>query len=63
MWIKHEFETIFTCNYVINIQDGIGKGFGSREISYSMVVNAYFGSKKINRPHTTPKYGPGKSEF
>ena len=47
----------------MNIQNGIGKGFGSRERAYSLVVNAYFGSKKINRPHTTPKYGPGKSKF
>ena len=30
MWEKHEFETIFTSNDVMNIQDGIDKGFGSR---------------------------------
>ena len=30
MWGKHEFETIFTYNDIMNIQYGIGKGFGSR---------------------------------
>ena len=30
MWGKHEFETILISNDVMNIQDGIGKGFGSR---------------------------------
>ena len=52
---KHEFETIFTSNDVMNIQDRIGKGFGSRERAYSMGVNTYFGT---NRPHATPNYGP-----
>ena len=40
-----DFETIFTSNDVMNIQDGIGKGFGSREGSYSMVVNDYSGPR------------------
>ena len=30
MWGKHEFETIFTSNDVMNIQGGIGKRFGYR---------------------------------
>ena len=30
IWKKHDFETIFTSNYFTNIQDGIGKEFGSR---------------------------------
>ena len=29
MWKHHDFEIIFTSNYVMNIQDYIGKGFGS----------------------------------
>ena len=28
-----------------------------------MVGNAYFGPRQINRPHTKPNYGPGKSKF
>ena len=35
----------------------------SREIPYSMVVNAYFGTRKTNRPHAAPNYGPGKYKF
>ena len=56
---KHELETIFTCNDVINIQDGISKGFGSRERSYYMGVNAYFGPRWTNRQHKTPNFRPG----
>ena len=46
----------------MNIQDGIGKGFGSIEISYYMGVNSYFGPRRTNRPHATPNYGPVKSK-
>ena len=28
MWKYHDFETIFTYNYVTNVQYFIGKGFG-----------------------------------
>ena len=45
------------------IQDGIGKGFSSREIVHYMVVNFYFGPRRTNIPHATPKYGPVKSKF
>ena len=44
----------------MNIQDGIGKGFGYRERAYYMGVNASFGTRRTNRPHATPNYGPGK---
>ena len=39
IWNKHEFEEIFTSNDVINIQNGIGNVFGSRERAYSIGVN------------------------
>ena len=29
MWKQHDFETILASNDVMNIQDAIGKGFGS----------------------------------
>ena len=60
---RHNFETIFTSNDVTNIQYETRKGFGSREISYSMVVNDYFGTRRTNRPHATPNYGPKKYNF
>ena len=63
MWEKHDFETIFTSNYVMNIHDGIGKVFGSIERAYSMGANAYFGPRSTNRPHATSNYEPGKSKF
>ena len=47
----------------MNIQDGIGKGFCSIERAYSMGVNDYFFSRRKNRPHATPKYGPVKYNF
>ena len=47
----------------MNIQDGVGKGFGSREITYIMVINDYFGPRQANISHATPNYGPGKSKF
>ena len=28
-----------------------------------MVLNAYFGPIRTNRPHETPNYGPGKYKF
>ena len=28
-----------------------------------MGLNAYFGPRRTNRPHGTPNYGPGKSNF
>ena len=59
MWKQHDFETIFTYNDVMKIQDNIGKGFGSREIAYSMGLNAYFGPIRTNILHATPNYGPG----
>ena len=39
---QHYFETIFTSNDVINIQDTIGKLFESIERLYTMGVDAYF---------------------
>ena len=42
IWKQHNFEIIFTSNYVLNIQYEFGKSFGSREREYSMVLNAYF---------------------
>ena len=60
---KNYFETIFTSNDDINIQDVIDKGFGFRERAYSMVVNAYFGPRGTHIPHATPKYAPGKLSF
>ena len=60
---KHEFETIFTYNYVMNIQNGLVKVFGSRQISYSPVVNDYFVPRRTNRLYTTPIYGTLKSKF
>ena len=62
MWEKNYFEKIFTYNYVMNIQDGIGKGFGSRERAYYMGVNIYSVPRQTNRPHETPNNGPGKSK-
>ena len=56
---RHELEKIFTSNDVINIKDGIGEGFRSRERVYYLGVNAYFGPRQTNIPHATPKYGPG----
>ena len=60
---KHQFETIFTSNDVMNIQYGIGKVFGSRERSYYVGVNDYFGHRQTNIPHATLNYEPGKSGF
>ena len=57
---RRNFETIFTSNDFLNIQDSIVKGYGSWQRSYSMVVNDYFGPRKTNRPHSTPNYVPGK---
>ena len=47
----------------MNIQYGIGKGLGHREISYSMGVNAYFGTRRADISHATPNYGPVRSKF
>ena len=47
----------------MNIQDGIGKGFGSRERAYYMGVNIYSVPRQTNRPHETPNNGPGKSKY
>ena len=47
----------------MNIQDKIGKGFGSWERAYYMWVNDYSGPRRTNRPHATPKYGPRKYKF
>ena len=62
MW-KKDFETIFTYNDVMNIQDSIEKGFGSRERAHSMGLNTNFFPIRTNRPHDTPNYGPGKYKF
>ena len=63
MWKRFNFETIFTSNYVMNIQDTIGKGFGSQERAYSMGLNDCFGHRITNRTHATLNYGHGKSKF
>ena len=63
MWEKHESETIFTYNDVINILYGIGNGFGYRERAYSLGVNDYFGPRQTNIPHKTHNYRPGKSKL
>ena len=47
----------------MNIQDAIGKVFGSRDWAYSMVVNDYFDPIRTNIPHATPNYRPEKSKF
>ena len=60
MWKQHNFETIFTSNDVLNIQDEIEKGFWYQERAYSMVVNDSFVPIVTNRPHATLNYGPGK---
>ena len=60
---KYEFGTIFTSNDVMNILDVIENGFESRERSYFMVLNDYFGPIKTNIPHATPNYGPGTYNF
>ena len=59
----HELETIFTSYDVMNIQDAIGMIFASRERSYSMGVNEYFGYRISNITNETPNYGPGKYKF
>ena len=52
---KHNFETIFTSDDVLNIQDAIGKGFGSREralymgIKYILVLE----EQKYHNQHPT----------
>ena len=60
---NHDFETILTSNDVMNIQNRFCKDFGSREISYSMKVNDYFGPRLTDRLHATPNYGPETSNF
>ena len=60
---QHIFETIFTSDDFLKIQDTIGKGFGFREREFSMRVNAYFSTWIKTRPHATPNYGTGKSKF
>ena len=47
LYEKHESETIFTYNFVMNIQDVIDKEFGFIERAYSIGVNDYF---SIYRP-------------
>ena len=60
---RRDFVTIFTYNYVIKIQDAIGKLFGSIERSYYMGVTDYFGPRRKNRPNATTNYGPGKYKY
>ena len=52
--VKLDFETIFTSNDDINIQDVIDKRFGFRERSYYMEVNAYFVPRLTYITHATP---------
>ena len=47
----------------MNIQYAIGNGFGYRERSQFMGVDAYFDPRIKNRSHATPKYEPVKSNF
>ena len=47
----------------MNIQNAIGKGFGSKEIAYYVLFNAYFGPIITNRLHATHNYEPIKSKF
>ena len=54
---------IFTSDDIMNIQYGIGTGFGSIERAYYMGVNTYFGPRRTNRAHATSKYGPGNIGF
>ena len=63
MWKQHNFDTIFTSGYVLNIQYAIGKVIGYREIELSMEVNSYFVPTIKNRPHANPNYGPEQSKF
>ena len=63
IWKQHDFETIFTSKYVMNIKCAIGKGFQFRDKVYSMGVNVYFGMIRKNRPHITPNYTPGNLSF
>ena len=63
MWKRHGFETIFTSNDVMNIKYTIGNVFGSIERACYMGVNAYFGPRRTNIPHSTLIYEPGKFKF
>ena len=64
MWEKHNFENLFTCDDVLNIQYSIRKVFGYRERAFSVGSNNYYPPPRItNRPHETPNHGPGKSNF
>ena len=56
---KHKFEIIFASNDVKNIQDGIGRVIGYREISYPKRVTAYVGPRHPNRPNAKHNCGPG----
>ena len=47
----------------MNIQFFTVNGYGHRERTYYMGVNAYFDPRQTNIPHETPNYGPGKSNF
>ena len=59
----HDFETILSSNYVMNIQDIFRKGFGYKEILYYIGVNTYFGTRWKNGTHAKPNYGPVKYKF
>ena len=60
---KNDFETIFTSNYVMNIQGGIGNRAVSRKRAYSTEKKYYFGRRQTNTPFATHNYGPIKSKF
>ena len=60
MWKHHNFETIFTSDYVLSIQNPTGKGFGYIRRSFCMGVDVYFSPIIKNIPHKTPNYGTGK---
>ena len=57
---EHNFENIVTSDDVLNIQNTIGKGFGSREREFLLGVNDYFGHIITNWIHARPKYWPGQ---
>ena len=52
--MRHEFETILTSYDVMNTQDEIDKGLGSRERGYSIDIKAYFGPIQTNISHAPP---------
>jgi len=64
MW-KKKVSTLnlFQINDVNNIHDAVGPGFGPRERSFCVGINAYFGSRMSSRPRVSPDYGRGEKLF